>query len=702
MIYDIYELDIYSFYEVHDVSSQKVSVCACKSCNIEREEREREREREMFDDKRKVFSDDCARSMSVLDSYYEPLVKRNRGLLMTGLVSCICVTAFQVLAAAFYLDEYDNDVDTVLGIACTIMMIPSFSSFCASIVVLFLLGRYGSSKIAMGPIRRRTTSEVNDLETGLLEHKAEDEGEEEDIFNASRKSCCNSKCALKYALLLHFVITTFVIMTSLILTSVMGPFWQNISKHTGHSRWYHSIVFWASELTLVVTHVYALWGSVNFCWTSQKNVARRLLLTANVFVFGISISIMVMNHYFKVYHVKDIHIWVNQHTSVRIGLQVCAVLMCIKAVMGFATTLVTFSSMKDKFLSSTSMPLPYLIFEYAIQFLTFIFTALALTLFTILLLEEGAGFDDAAAAMGANGLVGMLVLIANYAGARAYSFLLNPTLPSGYRVEEIRVEDMPKKLLRRWAKMIDDSNGINHIGAWDGTSALEMIRMYQKEPCDNMKGICLRVYVPSPSLQETKEEREEEKEEKEEEEEEEKKFTEKELYEDQEVGVDGETIALVFITVIDRFDLSQYVKQRYLKCILETLFGAKSMFPLLCLRFGILGFQWPFHSGVFLCRRPKDNGVMSPASDRRFRRIGKVITAELLSTNRPHIDRMTRVLRACVEWNDALNSKLMKHVLMVCQVITFFLVILLLLLTYLFTEPHHIFNTTTTTTTSGT
>ena len=98
-----------------------------------------------------------------------------------------------------------------------------------------------------------------------------------------------------------------------------------------------------------------------------------------------------MNHYFKLYHVHDIHVWLNRHTSVRIGMQVCAVLMFIKAIMGFATTLLTFSSMKDKFLSSTSMPLPYLIFEYFIQVLTFFFTALALTLFTLLMLEEGTG-----------------------------------------------------------------------------------------------------------------------------------------------------------------------------------------------------------------------------------------------------------------------------------------------------------------------
>ena len=121
------------------------------------------------------------------------------------------------------------------------MMIPSFSSLVASILVLFLLARYGSAKLAMGPIRRRTTSEIdtsgtNDLETGLLssEQKVEDE-EEHDLFDVSNKSCCNAKCALKFVLLLHFIVTTLVIVTSLIMTSVMGPFWHIISDHTGQS-----------------------------------------------------------------------------------------------------------------------------------------------------------------------------------------------------------------------------------------------------------------------------------------------------------------------------------------------------------------------------------------------------------------------------------------------------------------------------------
>ena len=104
--------------------------------------------------------------------------------------------------------------------------------------------------------------------------------------------------------------------------------------------------------------------------------------------------------------------------------------------------------------------------------------------------------------------------------------------------------------------------------------------------------------------------------------------------------------------------------------VLETLFGSKSVFPLLCLRFGIVGFQWPFHSGVFLCRRPKDGNVMSPASERRMRRLGGVHATDLLSTNRPNVDRMTRVLRACVEWNDMLDSKSRKHVLMVPSYVT--------------------------------
>ena len=53
----------------------------------------------MFDDKHQVFRDECARSMSVLDSYYEPLLKQNRGHLISGLIFCVSVCAFQLLAA---------------------------------------------------------------------------------------------------------------------------------------------------------------------------------------------------------------------------------------------------------------------------------------------------------------------------------------------------------------------------------------------------------------------------------------------------------------------------------------------------------------------------------------------------------------------------------------------------------------------------
>ena len=53
----------------------------------------------MFDDKGKVFRDECARSMSVLDGYYEPLLKRNRGHFVSGLVFCISICSFQLLAA---------------------------------------------------------------------------------------------------------------------------------------------------------------------------------------------------------------------------------------------------------------------------------------------------------------------------------------------------------------------------------------------------------------------------------------------------------------------------------------------------------------------------------------------------------------------------------------------------------------------------
>ena len=69
---------------------EKVSVSSKKKSKISKV---------MFDDKHQVFRDECARSMSVLDSYYEPLLKQNRGHLISGLIFCVSVCAFQLLAA---------------------------------------------------------------------------------------------------------------------------------------------------------------------------------------------------------------------------------------------------------------------------------------------------------------------------------------------------------------------------------------------------------------------------------------------------------------------------------------------------------------------------------------------------------------------------------------------------------------------------
>ena len=40
--------------------------------------------------------------------------------------------------------------------------------------------------------------------------------------------------------------------------------------------------------------------------------------------------------------------------------------------------------------------------------------------------------------------VGLLNLLANYLGSLAYGYLLNPTLPSGFRVEELELAALPR------------------------------------------------------------------------------------------------------------------------------------------------------------------------------------------------------------------------------------------------------------------
>ncbi|CAI5759538.1 unnamed protein product [Candida verbasci] len=60
------------------------------------------------------------------------------------------------------------------------------------------------------------------------------------------------------------------------------------------------------------------------------------------------------------------------------------------------------------------------------------------------------------------------------------------------------------------------------------------------------------------------------------------------------------TEALVLLTIITDFDLSERIPG-WIGKKLNKLFGKNSKFPILCIKFGLLGFHWPFKRSTFYC-----------------------------------------------------------------------------------------------------
>ncbi|KAK6459375.1 uncharacterized protein RJT20DRAFT_113501 [Scheffersomyces xylosifermentans] len=64
------------------------------------------------------------------------------------------------------------------------------------------------------------------------------------------------------------------------------------------------------------------------------------------------------------------------------------------------------------------------------------------------------------------------------------------------------------------------------------------------------------------------------------------------------------TEALVLLTIIDSFDLTERIPG-FAGKVLSKLFGKNSKYPILCIKFGLLGFHWPFKRSTFFCSATK-------------------------------------------------------------------------------------------------
>ncbi|GAB5354347.1 hypothetical protein AAMO2058_000111000 [Amorphochlora amoebiformis] len=371
-----------------------------------------------------------------------------------------------------------------------------------------------------------------------------------------------------------------------------------------------------------IAQAYSMYSNVLLRTRNSKNRARNFLLTANVFLVVIASSMVATNQLQQHYDGNTLVPQTHHHVSpwpFR-AMFALGILELVIGAYGLIVTLVTFlGKLGDKYLASATLPVPYLILVYVGQFVGILLAALS----GILAISyRHTGVDSLTVAMmRCNCLAAILMCVASFLAQSAYSLLTNPRLISGLEVEEVDLDDaevIERCKREKWVEAINQTTGDSHVGAWGGEDALALMRMYQRAfnkrgAVPDVDGVCLRIYSSTTKIQnpifvnpdsknqdckhETKTSRSEE-----------------------------ETIALVFITVVKKFDLTDYVHGCLGRC-LKQLFGARGLIPILSMRFGLVGFQWPFHSGVFLVhRRP---GASS----------GGVI--------------MTRVLRAVVEWNDA-------------------------------------------------
>ncbi|CAF1281828.1 unnamed protein product [Didymodactylos carnosus] len=157
------------------------------------------------------------------------------------------------------------------------------------------------------------------------------------------------------------------------------------------------------------------------------------------------------------------------------------------------------------------------------------------------------------------------------------------------KVDPLVLNDVNPLLLQRWAHKMDEQFDClkrdipEHWGTMTGSSVLQLIYAYQNATIPGVMPVCLRVYIDglnetlpiSPRLDE---------------------FAP--VLGSNAHSVSDDTVALVFVTVLKEYDLSQYFPP-----FLRSFMGyVKRNF--VC-RFGLLGCHYPFHSSLFLIESPQ-------------------------------------------------------------------------------------------------
>jgi len=343
------------------------------------------------------------------------------------------------------------------------------------------------------------------------------------------------------------------------------------------------LFFVSSLVSAAFSEFYCLWAKLNYIRTSSKDKNKLILLSSNVLLLAMGLTLVSLNTALT----RQEDRWVFH------GMTAVGILCIVSSSFGVLITAVVHSKLSDAFLSSTALPLPYLLIE-----MFTLGTSIAFTFGNIMdavVYEIHADDDMMQTGLELNSAVGFIVCVVTFAIHSAYNAMLNPRLPSPYVATMVNLQDINKTKMRRWGDAINKCFGTKYIGAWDGHAALSLMKTYQgilrggkTSPVPHTN--CAALLIHSKNANEE----------------------------------DGECepVAIVFVCIMEKFNLTNYLPGTF-GAILNFCFGQNSYIPLLCLRWGLVGFQFPFHSGIFL-----------------------------LEKGRNPINQMTLVQRAVVDWND--------------------------------------------------
>uniref|UniRef100_A0A7S3ZB17 Uncharacterized protein n=1 Tax=Lotharella globosa TaxID=91324 RepID=A0A7S3ZB17_9EUKA len=375
---------------------------------------------------------------------------------------------------------------------------------------------------------------------------------------------------------------TMMLTLILMYASMMSIiFWTRVNDENSTLRY---LAFVISLLASAASEFYTLAAKVAFVRVSRKGRNKMVLLASNVLLFAMGVTLTALNSSLLENHDR----WMFH------GMLAVGVMCCISALFGLGITAVSHSKLSNAFLSSTALPIPYLLIEMFTLGTSILFTVGNIYLAVVIELKPGQ--DDMLTGLELNSAVGFVVCIVTFLIHSAYDQMLNPVLISRYSATEIDINEVEEKTLKRWASMITNAHGTKFIGAWDGEAAISLIRTYMKTLTGGqysgvpyVRGVLLRIDRDQG---------------------------------DPEFGDGTDPAALVFVTIVEKFDLTRYLPGGF-GSFLSFLFGAHGCLPILALRWGLIGFQFPFRSGIFLMSKDADA-----------------------------INEMTHVQRAIVTWND--------------------------------------------------